>query len=116
MKLSNIYYYLQGNLRYKLFYSIFAFMIPRHIYEQIEVRIRSMDKDCYNNGVCKLCGCTTTALQMANKACEKPCYPPMLSKENWKTLKQGKILFHRHLSKMIYGWKLEHYTFKRLPK
>lgn len=27
-----------------------------------------------------MCGCHTTALQMANKSCDKPYYPPMMSK------------------------------------
>lgn len=92
MKWNDPYYYVQGNLRYKLFYSIFAFMIPNYIHEQIVARIKSMDKDCYNNGVCKLCGCATTALQMANKACEKPCYPKIQSKKDWQAMKQGFLL------------------------
>ena len=81
--LKNIISYMQGNLRYKLFYSNFAFLIRPHIREQIKVRINSMDQECYNAGECKICGCQTTALQMADKACDKPCYPSMLSKEQW---------------------------------
>ena len=81
--LKNIIAYIQGNLRYKLFYSNFAFLIPRYIREQITIRINSMDPICYGNGECKMCGCQTTALQMADKACDKPCYPSMLSKEQW---------------------------------
>jgi hypothetical protein len=46
-----------------------------------------MDKECYENGSCKMCGCNTTALQMANKACPKPCYPKMISKKEWKEFK-----------------------------
>ena len=42
-----------------------------------------MDTKCYTAGECKLCGCETTALQMANKQCDKPCYPPMMSKGKW---------------------------------
>lgn len=81
--LKNIIAYIQGNLRYKLFYSNFAFLIRPHIREQIQVRINSMDQECYNEGQCKICGCQTTHLQMADKACDKPCYPSMLSKEQW---------------------------------
>ena len=87
--LKNIIAYIQGNLRYKLFYSNFAFLIRPHIREQIEVRINSMDQECYNAGECKLCGCQTTALQMANKACDKPCYPSMLSKEQWYVINKN---------------------------
>ena len=87
--LKNIIAYIQGNLRYKFFYSNFAFLIRPHIREQIEVRINSMDPICYGNGECKICGCQTTALQMANKACDKPCYPSMLSKEQWYVINKN---------------------------
>lgn len=88
--IKDIYYYIQGNLRYKLFYSNFAGLLPTHIFEQICSRIKSMDRQCYNDGQCKLCGCNTTALQMANKACDKPCYPPMLNKTMWNKMKGTK--------------------------
>ena len=101
--LKNIIAYIQGKLRYKLYYSNFVFLIRPHIREQIEARINSMDKQCYNEGQCKMCGCQTTALQMANKACDKPCYPSILSKKKWNWFKKVKyatvdgILWHyRH--------------------
>lgn len=37
-------------------------------------------------------GCTTTALQMANKACDKPCYPRMLTRSEWWMIKRTKFL------------------------
>lgn len=86
--LKNIIAYIQGNLRYKLYYSIFAFLIPKHIREQITARINSMDRQCYNDGQCKMCGCQTTALQMADKACDKPCYPRMLTRSQWWLMKR----------------------------
>lgn len=86
--IKNIFYYLQGSLRYQLFYSKFAFLIPSHIREQIEYRIYNMDIKCYEEGSCKMCGCATTALQMANKACPKPCYPKMMSRKKWKIFKK----------------------------
>jgi len=89
VNLTNIISYLQGNIRYKLFYSNFAFLIPVHIREQIQYRINSMDVQCYAQGYCKMCGCQTTALQMANKACDKPCYPSLVSKKRWNRLKKG---------------------------
>lgn len=91
--LKNIIAYIQGNLRYKLFYSKFAFLIRPHIREQIQVRINSMDPICYGNGECKICGCQTTALQMANKACDKPCYPSMLSKQQWYVINKNHIVY-----------------------
>jgi len=60
----------------------------KHIREQIEFRIYIMDHECYEQGSCKLCGCPTTKLQMANKACDKPCYPEMYSKKEWNELNE----------------------------
>ncbi len=91
--LKNIFYYMQGNLRYKLFYSKFAFLIPKYIREQIEFRINSMDKKCFDDGACKICGCSTTALQMANKACPKPCYPKMQIRKVWNQMKSNPSVF-----------------------
>ena len=93
--LKNIIAYIQGNLRYKLFYSKFAFLIRKHIKEQIEMRIKSMDPICYGNGECKICGCETTHLQMCDKACDKPCYPSMLSKKDWQFIKNIGIHFDK---------------------
>ena len=92
INIKNILYYLQGNFRYKLFYSKFNFFIRKHIKEQIDVRIKSMRDTCYNNGVCDMCGCQTTALQMCDKACEGFCYPKMLSKRQWNLLKNNKVI------------------------
>ena len=87
VSIKNIYYYLQGWFRYYFYYSRFKFLIRKHIREQITYRINSIDKECYNNGSCKMCGCQVTALQMANKQCDKPCYPKMLSKKEWNIAK-----------------------------
>lgn len=83
MKIKDIFYYIQGNIRYKLFYSIFVGLIRNHILEQIYYRINSMDIKCFADGQCKMCGCKTIALQMCDKACDKPCYPPMMNKWRW---------------------------------
>lgn len=86
--LTNIWSYIQGWTRYHIYYSkYFNFLMRKHIREQIEFRINSIDKECYFNGSCKLCGCAVTALQMANKQCDKPCYPKMLSKSVWISAK-----------------------------
>jgi hypothetical protein len=90
--LKNIKAYFQGNFRYSLYYSRYFFwLIRKHIYQQIELRISVMDKSCYTSGACKLCGCSTTALQMANKSCDKPCYPTMMSRKEWRAFKAGFI-------------------------
>lgn len=90
MKIEEVKAYLLGKFRYFLFdKKDLNFLIRRHIYEQILWRISVMDKECYDNGACKICGCQTTALQMANKACPKPCYPEMMNKKEWKKFKEN---------------------------
>ena len=84
--LKDILYYLQGNIRYQIFYSKFAFLIREHIRLQIAARINSMNLECYNSGSCIKCGCNTTHLQMCNKPCEDYCYPRMLNKKEWKNI------------------------------
>jgi len=83
----NIWAYFQGNIRYKLYYSRFRNLLPAHIIQQYEYRLQVMDQACYDEGSCKLCGCQTTQLQMANKPCDKPCYPAMMGKKQWKKYK-----------------------------
>lgn len=86
-KISNIFAYIQGYSRYHLFYSKYSWLLPTYIYEQILWRISTMDSECFSKGSCKICGCDTTALQMANKACPKPCYPKMMNRRVWKMFK-----------------------------
>lgn len=87
---SNIFAYFQGYYRYNLYYSNhFKWLIRKHILEQIIWRISVMDIDCYSKGSCKMCGCDTTALQMANKQCSKPCYPDMMNKKKWLKFKKN---------------------------
>lgn len=82
--------WFQGWSRYFLYYSKeiikidLSWLIRKHIREQIEIRINSMNRECYNSGSCVECGCATTALQMANKACEGNCYPNMINKNQWR--------------------------------
>ena len=106
-----MYAYIQGNIRYELFYSKFKWLLPKHIEEQIMYRINSMDIDCYNEGSCKMCGCKTTALQMANKACDKPCYPFMLSKKSWNLLtgisKQMPATYTVEIEGINQSWELD---------
>lgn len=83
----NIVAYIQGKLRDKVYNTKLEFLISKHIREQIDARLESMEPKCYLEGQCIICGCETIALQMANKACDKPCYPPMLDKETWSHLK-----------------------------
>ena len=94
----DIWHYFLGNYRYKLYYSVFSRsklrnllykLLRNHISQQIEYRIEWMDRECYDSGSCKICGCETTALQMCNKPCDKPCYPAMMNKYQWKEYQKG---------------------------
>lgn len=88
INLVNIIAYLQGNYRYYIYYEPnLKFLMRKYIRDQIDYRITVMDKDCFNSGSCKLCGCTTTKLQMADKACDKPCYPKMMDEKQWSNFK-----------------------------
>lgn len=102
INLTNILAYLQGNIRYRLYYSRFKFMIRAHILEQIDFRIRFMKKECYENGQCVLCGCATTALQMADKACDAPCYPPIMGRGDWHYFKKGFGTYYKGDNVWIY--------------
>lgn len=114
INLKNIFAYIQGNIRYKIYYKykFLKFLVPDYIWEQIEIRINSIDRECYNNGACKMCGCSVTALQFANKQCDKPCYPYMLSKKEFKKLLYSKnssyVDTHRNM------WYIENNQFKRI--
>ena len=83
----DVWCYIQGSVRYKLFYSSWKWLIRKHIREQILYRISVMKKECYDNGECVKCGCATTALQMCNKVCEGNCYHIMKSKKDWEIFK-----------------------------
>jgi len=84
IKIKDVIAYFQGNIRYSLYYSKFRFLLRKHIVEQYEFRIMVMKEECLLRGHCVKCGCKTTHLQFANKACEGKCYPAMMSKKKWK--------------------------------
>jgi len=107
----DMYYYTQGNIRYELFYSKYKKLIPLHIREQIIYRINSMNMECYTGGSCIMCGCKTTALQMANKACDKPCYPKMFNKKTWRYAKDLKLIYDATTNK-IWVLDVENLKFK----
>ena len=89
----DMWHYIVGNIRYTLYYSKFKFLIRKHILEQIEQRLIWMDKDCYNEGSCKICGCQTIQLQMCNKSCDKPCYPAIMNRKTWDKFNVGRLFF-----------------------
>jgi len=110
-KVKNIIAYIQGNIRYKLYYSKFCWLIPGYVRKQILARIYSMKQECFTQGSCIECGCRTTHLQMANKACEGNCYPIMVNKSKFEYMQKGNILAIKNSF-----WKLENEKFKEIVK
>lgn len=92
VKINDVLMYNQGWIRYRLFYSKelykinLKFLIRKYIREQIDMRIRMMNQECYEGGSCIKCGCTTPPLQMCNKICDGNCYPRLFNKKEWKIL------------------------------
>lgn len=85
--MKNIFYYLQGNIRYFLLKN-FPFLVRKHIREQVEYRMSVMDEQCREMGSCKYCGCDVPQMQMSDKQCKKPCYPKMMGKKKWESVKR----------------------------
>ena len=116
----NIIPFFQGWYRYRIYYSSgpLRFLMRDHIRTQITTRIESMNRECYNSGSCVVCGCATTALQMANKSCEGYCYPPMMSKSEWEyVVREAKILKDNKSGvhwKISYDFEYENRKFKRI--
>ena len=93
----NIKAYLQGHIREWLFYSKrLNRLLPLHIFEQINYRLFVMNKTCYSNGECVECGCTTPALQMADKTCGGACYPEMMDETDWSIYKRNNSIEFRY--------------------
>lgn len=91
--IADIYFYFEGNFRYKLYYSKYKWLIRQHIVEQIDYRVKMMNEECYNKGSCVECGCETIALQMCSKKCKGNCYPPLTNSKLWsKFIKRENIL------------------------
>jgi hypothetical protein len=60
-----------------------------------------------------MCGCSTTALQMCNKACDKPCYPSMLSRKEWKEAKRIGFVYDEETSR-TWALNIKNLNFKKL--
>lgn len=86
--LKNIHAYLQAHYRIALEE---LNMLPQHKKEQVLWRAEKA-KACTENKSCLYCGCSTEDLELyyADLGCKKPdnpCYPPMMSEEEWKKYK-----------------------------
>jgi hypothetical protein len=85
-KIENMYYYIQGNLRY---YFFLKSLLPNYLIDQIVGRVLRAKRKCVENGICLECGCDIPQLFFADKSCGGNCYPKMLSKkEYYKNKKQ----------------------------
>lgn len=62
--------------------------LPTHLQEQFKYRLSVMDKECLEAGHCKICGCKTPQLQLADEPCDGGCYPEFKNEEDWKTYKE----------------------------
>jgi hypothetical protein len=65
-----------------------GFDLPDHLYEQIFWRRTVADPICWNQGVCKECGCEMIGKTMEDRGCDGKCYPDMMNKSEWKEFKQ----------------------------
>ena len=80
--------FLIGTYRYEVYY-MNPWWLRDCIVDQFEARMASMNPKCYSDGQCVMCGCQTTALQMANKSCNAPCYPPLMGAKEWEAFKEN---------------------------
>lgn len=80
-------------------YNYMGFSLPKHIYEQVKWR-EEKAKICVDNITCLNCDCYIKEKLLEDRGCsisegighlvgkQEPCYPPMMSKENWKIFKK----------------------------
>ena len=93
---SNIFYYVQGNIRAYLYYTNWWFLplhifIPAHVLQQMVVRLNTIEgSECYEKGSCKHCGCKVPPLTFCDKSCEGNCYPYMMDAYQWLHFKSHK--------------------------
>lgn len=87
--MGKIKYYITGaynivvsTLPYKLYFSRFHFLLPKHYKEQYSYRINS-SMPCVVNRSCLECGCNTPQLMFAPKQCDKKCYPKLMNRLSW---------------------------------
>jgi hypothetical protein len=87
IRIRDIWYYIQGNFRFWIFRR-WRFLMREHVIEQVVARMMSADKRCLDGGACIICGCHMPQLMFADKSCDKPCYPPMMSRNEWDVFKR----------------------------
>jgi hypothetical protein len=99
INLPNIARFIQGWLRYIVFYlsgksrafrkvsSTFHLLSPEK-QEQFKYRLQVMNPQCLSGGACVICGCETPQLQMIDDTCDGGCYPKMMDAQAWTKYKK----------------------------
>lgn len=80
LTLEDIKSYIVGT--YRTLALKYGLPVRKHIKQQFQMR-RKLAAECEELGHCKVCGCKTPDLFMADKACEGGCYEPMMTKKQW---------------------------------
>lgn len=92
--LKNIKGFIQGNFRRVLNEMDF---LPEHVKEQAIWRLEQVKEkspECYILDICKMpCQCQISSKVFEDRSCSgeevgKPCYPPMMSEQEWVIYKQ----------------------------
>ena len=80
--LSNIYNFIEGNIRLKT-----KSIQPSHIKEQIAYRLLKCKDDCAKIGHCIICGCDFPDRAYSTESCNTKRFPNFLSKVDWELYK-----------------------------
>lgn len=105
--------FFRAELRYFIYYKYYDldWLMQDHIREQIDFRIDiMMDRKCYNDGQCKVCGCTTPDLQFTNASCKGHCYPCIVDKKTWKQFKDAGVIKERYGNEFYIWTNIMHVT------
>jgi hypothetical protein len=89
--MTNAWYYISGNVRSYLYYNNLFFLLSENTIFQFLFRLQVMDKKCYDTGQC-YCSCSVPEMQFSNKRCEKDCYPPFMSHNNFVKFQSGESI------------------------
>ena len=80
--LSNIYNFIEGNIRLKT-----KSIQPSHIKEQIAYRLIKCKNDCAKKGECIVCECDFPDRAYSTESCNKERFPDFMSKVEWEEFK-----------------------------
>jgi hypothetical protein len=80
--ISNIYNFIEGNIRLKT-----KSLQPEHIKEQIAYRLLKCKDDCAKKRECIICGCDFPDRAYSKESCNTKRFPNFLSKVDWELYK-----------------------------